>query len=558
MGEWPSDEDPEPPAEIRGFGNCLLWILATRAPELVDSLYQSGRAKATQDFRMLDGRDLPTRAVVAWLLLAAELGVHPARLPRGDRELDRQHNSLRARMSLALDSDPHRFKDAWLNNLAAMCGLTEPELRLLKRRRDGTGYPVDAAALRKAVADTRRVGLPPGRVERAVPAGQLVVGAIPQEPPGFVARETLDLLADAAGHGQVMVVCAVTGLRGVGKTQLAAAYARRRVREGWTLVGWVNAETTDSMLVGLARIAGRLGVADPLGDSRESALRLREHLQTRATDALLVLDNVVSPDVLREFMPATGCTQVMVTSTNQAFAEFSVAVEVPVYTRPESLRFLRERTKLEDSDGADAVADAVADHPLALAQAAAMIRRQRLTYPGYLGRLRQVPVRELLGAIPGGDYPYPVAAALLLSVQAAEAGDATGIAGRLLRVVAVMSPDGVRRDLLAGLAAAGTNGHGATGVEEAAERCVVGSLLTWCRRRGKRWLCTAFSAEFCESETKRKGSGHVQSPRLWTFCSRGSSPKARPGSGARKVLTSSPRPRHCGTRPQAGTPPSRI
>ena len=90
----------------------------------------------------------------------------------------------------------------------------------------------------------RRAQRPSGdRAAAAEPAGQVVVGEIPREPPGFVAREMLGILADAAGRGLVAVVCAVTGLRGVGKTQLAAAYARRRVREGWGLVAWVKAET---------------------------------------------------------------------------------------------------------------------------------------------------------------------------------------------------------------------------------------------------------------------------------------------------------------------------
>jgi hypothetical protein len=87
----------------------------------------------------------------------------------------------------------------------------------------------------------------------------------------------------------------VTGLRGVGKTQLAAAYARDRVRAGWGLVAWVNAETPDVLLAGLAQVAARLGVADPRGDSLESARRLREHLQTRAGNGLLVFDNAADP-----------------------------------------------------------------------------------------------------------------------------------------------------------------------------------------------------------------------------------------------------------------------
>ena len=123
------------------------------------------------------------------------------------------------------------------------------------------------------------------------PVDPVVVGEIPREPAAFVARATVDRLAAAAGSGQVAVLCAVTGLRGVGKTQVAAAYARDRIAAGWGLVGWVNAESRDVLLAGLARGAAAVGVADPEGDSAESARRLREHLETRASSSLLVLDN---------------------------------------------------------------------------------------------------------------------------------------------------------------------------------------------------------------------------------------------------------------------------
>src|ERR1700722_14093925 len=98
----------------------------------------------------------------------------------------------------------------------------------------------------------------------AGPRGQVVVGEIPCEPPGFVAREALGRLAEAMERRRV-AVGAVTGLRGVGKTQLAAAYARERVSDGWDLVGWVHAETSDTLLTGLARVADRLRGGDPGG-----------------------------------------------------------------------------------------------------------------------------------------------------------------------------------------------------------------------------------------------------------------------------------------------------
>jgi len=307
--------------------------------------------------------------------------------------------------------------------------------------------------------------------------GQVVVGEIPREPPAFVERETLARLTEAAGPGEVAVVYAVTGLRGVGKTQLAAAYARERVGQGWGLVGWVNAETADALLAGLARIADRLGVGDPNGDSLESSRRLKEHLDTRTGAGLLVFDNATNADGLRPLLPATGSTQVVITTTDQTFTELGQAVDVAAFSRNESVSYLAERTGLADRAGANAVAGELGDLPLALAQAAATMRRQHQTYPKYLQRLAQVPVQELLGQVPGGDYPRSAAAALLLSIQATEDSDPTGLAGLLLRVLAVLSPDGVRRDLLDGLPA--EPGPAPGEVDAALERCVAGSLLTW-------------------------------------------------------------------------------
>jgi tetratricopeptide (TPR) repeat protein len=324
-----------------------------------------------------------------------------------------------------------------------------------------------------------RVPLPMSdRASTVVATHQVVVGEIPREPPAFVMRETLARLADTAGREQTAVVCAVTGLRGVGKTQVAAAYARQRVSQGWGLVGWVNAETRDTLLSGLALVAERLGVADPDGDSLKSAARLREHLQTRTTRGLLVFDNAADSDGLRTFLPATGSTQVVITTTDMAFTELGNAVDVAAFSRTESLGYLKSRTALADEAGAASVAHELGDLPLGLAQAATTIRGQHLTYAKYLMRLRCVPVQKLLGRVPGGDYPRSAAAALLLSIQAAEAGNHGELTGRLLRVLAVLSPDGIRCDLLEGLTV--DEPDIAEGeVDAAIEHCVAGSLLTW-------------------------------------------------------------------------------
>ncbi|GAA3068371.1 hypothetical protein GCM10010464_35770 [Pseudonocardia yunnanensis] len=313
--------------------------------------------------------------------------------------------------------------------------------------------------------------------------GRLVVGELPGTPPGFLDRPELPELEAAFADGdRVAVVCSLTGARGVGKTQLAAAYARRAAEQGCPLVAWVSAETPGACIVGFAEVAHKLGLADPEGDSAVSAANLREHLQTRPDPAVLVIDNAVDADDVRPWLPAVGTTRVIITSTDRAFTRLGAAVEVSVFTREQSLAYLRERTELDDDAGAAAVADELGDLPVALAQAASVVTLDRLDYSTYLERLRALPVTEMLPRRAGDAYSKGVAEAILLSLEAAiravDSGD-DGLTKDVMTAMAVLSPTGVQRDVLYAIAAPDGGAAEHARVDRMLGRLAALSLLVW-------------------------------------------------------------------------------
>jgi tetratricopeptide (TPR) repeat protein len=311
-------------------------------------------------------------------------------------------------------------------------------------------------SLRELAEQLRRVGERPGGQVPAV----LVAGEIPQEPLGFQPRAELLAALDEPGPGpQVRVVRALTGLRGVGKTHLAAAYARAKLAAGWRLVAWVNAEDEGGVLAGLAEVAAGLGLAAGAGDARAAGRAVRHWLEADGERCLLVFDNAVDAELLRPFIPAGGRCRVIITSNYQPVASLGAGVPVDVFTEAEALTFLAARTGQADAAGAQELAAELGCLPLALAQAAAVITAQHLSYDTYLDRLRRLPVAGLLAAEEAGQYPRGVAAAVLVSLDSVRAGDLGAACGAVMDLLAVLAAAGVRRSLIHAAARDGLPGR---------------------------------------------------------------------------------------------------
>jgi tetratricopeptide (TPR) repeat protein len=181
---------------------------------------------------------------------------------------------------------------------------------------------------------------------------------------------------------------AITGLGGVGKTQLAAEYVRR-FAERYTHVLWVRAGAPDVIAAEFAGLASLLRL--PQADDREQLVRsdaVREWLRARG-GWLLVFDGAPSPKVLADYVPMPFRGHVLVTSRNANWGNMAVRLALSPFDRADSVAFLQKRLEMTDGLALTGLAEALGDLPLGLEQAAAYIKEVGLSPAAYLELFRR-------------------------------------------------------------------------------------------------------------------------------------------------------------------------
>lgn len=312
------------------------------------------------------------------------------------------------------------------------------------------------------------------------------IGDVPMAAPAYQQRPGLETRLKGAVAGQIAALVALPGQRGAGKTQLAAALARARMAENWPVVAWINAETKAGMHSGLDELATELGVRDERDTPIKAARRLRRYLESVQQSCLIVFDNAEDVGALRPFLPRSGNTEIVITTTRRAFTRLGgvTVLDVGGFTPTESVLYLEARTQLNDPVGATSVAQELGHLPLGLAQASWVIVSQGLTYGAYLDKLHRQPIEEVLLPDSADDYQLTVVQAISLALDDLDRRNETG-ARRLLEFLCLLSPDGVPRRYLLDIPVAGfseprsiplTSSHGADGAQQLVEFPALTSL----------------------------------------------------------------------------------
>ena len=180
----------------------------------------------------------------------------------------------------------------------------QPTLSDHYRRCELFGMPEDAARVR--FREFMPKPAPPDAV--TFPGKVFAVSNIPiRVPTHFMGREEA-LAAIEAGLGRYegrVAITALHGLRGVGKTVLAAAYAELH-RGDYRATWWIRAQSEPAMRADLTALGVRLGWVLPDEKEEPALAAVMERLRHEGEGILLIFDNAADADALKPYLPRGG------------------------------------------------------------------------------------------------------------------------------------------------------------------------------------------------------------------------------------------------------------
>jgi tetratricopeptide (TPR) repeat protein len=315
-------------------------------------------------------------------------------------------------------------------------------------------------------AKPERVAFPGQETSHTLHAAPAFPGSLPaiwnipsSRNPFFTGRE--DLLTQLHTHLQTTQTAtvsqpqAISGLGGIGKTQLAIEYAYL-YRHEYQAVLWASADTTETLNSAYSEIARLLNL--PQKDAQEQDVLVKAVKDWLSTHQgwLLILDNADEPTVLIPFLPPHVGGQLLVTTRASDLSTlgrgFGHVFTVKTFGEEESALFLLHRAGLLTADKTFDQAEASIRHhalaisrelgglPLALDQAGAYLNTTGFRLDEYL-HLFQQRHAQLLKERRGMEHPESVATTWDISFKRVERQNPAS--ADLLRLCAFLAPDAI-------------------------------------------------------------------------------------------------------------------
>ncbi len=282
-----------------------------------------------------------------------------------------------------------------------------------------------------------------------------------QRNPFFTGREDLlEQLHDHFTQAKTIALAqplAITGLGGIGKTQVAIEYAYR-YRDDYSALLWVRARTQEELLADLVIIANLLNLSEKNVEDQRIPINAVKYWFETHTKWLLICDKADDLLMIRDELPIDNRGHILLTTRAQSMSGFAYKVEIETMEPEEGALFLLRRAGIIEPDAildnASTTDCAIALElvqeldglPLALDQAGAYIEETRSSLSGYLTLYRQQRTKLLQWR---GDNVFehsaPVATTWSLAFEKIEL--ANPAASELLRFCTFLAPDAIPEEI---------------------------------------------------------------------------------------------------------------
>jgi tetratricopeptide (TPR) repeat protein len=251
---------------------------------------------------------------------------------------------------------------------------------------------------------------------------------------------------------------AISGLGGIGKTQLVLEYAYRH-RQDYHAVFWSQADTRENLIASFVAIASLLDL--PQKDEKDQMIiveSVKTWLKGRA-GWLLILDNADELALVKEFIPPAFRGHLLLTTRARSLGGLAQSLEVETMdSEMGALLLLRRARVIENRASLDAafpsdialakeIAIDLGGLPLALDQAGAYIEETECSLLDYQQRFQTRRAHLLQrrgGKVP--DHPEGVATTWSLSFEKIE--EKNPDAADLLKLCAYLAPDAIPENIL--------------------------------------------------------------------------------------------------------------
>jgi DNA-binding XRE family transcriptional regulator/tetratricopeptide (TPR) repeat protein len=259
---------------------------------------------------------------------------------------------------------------------------------------------------------------------------------------------------------QVALTQAISGLGGIGKTQLALEYAYRH-QKSYHDIFWASADTEESLMASYVLLAGLLHLPEYEEPDQNKVKEAVQHWLRKHTGWLLILDNMEDLNLLQQFIPVDRQGAVLLTTRRHVTEPVAQALELELFPENDAILFLLKRTKvlavemsLEDASDHDikaarAITQLLGNLPLALDQAGAYILETPCSFAEYLALFKKYQDRLLqrrIGERIPTDHPESVTATFRLNFQQVQ--QRSNAAGELLRICAFLASDAIPEEIL--------------------------------------------------------------------------------------------------------------